>query len=67
MTVTALPKLLTRKEASEITRNSVAWYERAAWSQTGPPFIKIGNKPLYPEDQLLEWIKSRPTGGGKIK
>jgi len=67
MTITTLPNLLTRPEIAKKTRKSIAWYERAAWAQTGPPFRKIGNKPLYPEDEFLKWYESQPMGGEKIK
>jgi len=63
MTTSALPKLHTRPEVAEIIHKSVAWLERAAWAQTGPPFRKIGNKPMYPEDGLIEWYESQPMGG----
>ena len=57
----SLPKLLDQKQVSEILRKSPAWLERLRWSgEDGPPFIRIGRNIRYPENELIEWINSKP-------
>ena len=52
--------LLDQKEVAKILKKSLAWMERARWSGTGPPFLKIGRHVRYPKDTLMEWIAGHP-------
>lgn len=56
-----MEKLLTDKEASEITGLSRAWFQRIRWSGGGPPYVKIGHSVRYRESQLESWINSHRT------
>lgn len=50
---------LTTKEAAELTKLSVAWFNRARWNGSGPKYVKIGNAVRYDESVLLEWLAAR--------
>lgn len=50
---------LTTQEASDIYGPSVAWFERARWNGTSPPYIKLGRKVLYPISELEKYFADR--------
>jgi Helix-turn-helix domain len=39
---------------------------RASKDGFGPPWIKIGSVVRYDVDSVIDWLKSRPVGGGGI-
>ncbi len=53
-------KLLNPEEASKILRVSVNTLK--SWRCTGKenvPYIKIGSKVLYPEEDLFDWLQKK--------
>jgi predicted DNA-binding transcriptional regulator AlpA len=48
--------LLTTREAAELTKLSIAWFEHARWARKGPPFIRTGRVVRYVQDELLQWF-----------
>ena len=52
-------ELLTTKEAAALTKMSVAWFERARWDGSGPPYLKPGRSVRYVKRELLEWLSAR--------
>jgi hypothetical protein len=56
---TAIPALLTPKEAARLLRFSLSWLAKARMRGDGPPFIKIGRTIRYSEAALIHWMKGR--------
>ncbi len=52
-------RFLTRAEAAELLRRKPQTLR--AWSMRGfgPPFIRLNDRVLYPESELLKWLESR--------
>ena len=48
---------LTQKEAADCLRLSVRTLERHRTAGTGPCFTKLGNRIVYPVDELERWAK----------
>lgn len=57
MSISKISRLLTEKDAAEVTGYSRSWFQRKRWEGGGPPFRKIGHSVRYPEDELLSWIE----------
>jgi hypothetical protein len=55
----AIPVLLTPKEAAPKLHCSVSYLAKLRMSGDGPPFVKRGRAVLYTELALVQWIKSR--------
>lgn len=49
---------LSEKEAAERYGYSCFWFQRQRWLGTGPKFLKLGRKILYPLVQTDEWFIS---------
>lgn len=47
--------LLTTREAAELTKASVAWYEKKRWEGAGPPYRKRGRLVRYVKSELMAW------------
>jgi excisionase family DNA binding protein len=56
---TAIPVLLTPKEAARLLKVSLSWLAKARMSGDGPPYTKVGRSVRYTEAALLQWMKSR--------
>lgn len=56
---TALPVLMTPKEAARRLKLSTSWLAKARMRGDGPPFIKLGRSIRYSETGLMQWMKSR--------
>jgi hypothetical protein len=56
---TAIPVLLSPKEAADKCRCSISYLAKARMTGDGPPFIKRGRSVLYAEPVLLQWLKAR--------
>lgn len=54
-----LPRLLNSIELAHYLNKSKAWVERSRWDGTGIPFIKVGNRVLYKEEDILAWLDAR--------
>ena len=57
-------RYLTRKEAAEILRRKPQTLRAWAMRGQGPPFIRVSERVLYPESDLLAWIESRRVEPG---
>jgi hypothetical protein len=55
----AIPVLLSPKEAAEKCRCSQSFLAKKRMTGDGPPFIKRGRSVLYAEPVLLQWLKSQ--------
>ncbi len=49
-------QLYSQADLAPILRKSIAWFERARWSGTGPAFVKVGRQPLYRGADVLAWL-----------
>lgn len=54
----AVPRLLTQKEASALTRLSEKWFERDRWLGCRIPFVKIGRHVRYRADDIAAYIEA---------
>lgn len=52
-------EFLTTREAAALTKLSVAWFERAPWERSGPPYLKCGRAVRYLKAELLQWWAGR--------
>lgn len=61
--------LLTVKDAQALLPLSAAWYAKARWLKTGPPYIKVGvhGRVFYRKSQLLNWIEKQDCNCGAEK
>lgn len=53
-----VPRLLTQKEASALTRLSEKWFERDRWLGCRVPFVKIGRHVRYRAEDIDAYIKA---------
>lgn len=53
-----MERLLTEKQAAELTGLSVFWFQRKRWEGGGPPFVKFARAVRYKESDLAAWINS---------
>lgn len=60
-----LNKLLNEYDVARITGLSVASVRRWRLLHQGPKYLKIGAAVRYRAEDILAWLESRPTGGGK--
>jgi predicted DNA-binding transcriptional regulator AlpA len=56
---TAIPVLLTPKEAARLLKFSLSWLAKARMRGDGPPYIRIGRSIRYTEAAVMQWMKSR--------
>lgn len=49
---------INEQEASGRYNYSRQWFQRERWKGTGPPFMKIRGKILYPLEQTDQWFAS---------
>lgn len=56
MSITKL--YINEQEASTRYGYSKQWFQRARWAGTGPNFLKINSKILYPLQQTDQWFAS---------
>lgn len=49
---------LSEKEASQRYNYSQFWFQRKRWEGSGPKFLKVGRKILYPLIETDEWFAS---------
>jgi predicted DNA-binding transcriptional regulator AlpA len=54
----ALPVVLTAKEAAHRLKLSASWLAKARMRGDGPPYIRVGRAIRYTEGALLQWMKS---------
>jgi hypothetical protein len=54
-----LAGFLTEPEAAGALRKSVRSLQQWRADRRGPPWVKIGNTVLYPQDELRIWVRSR--------
>ena len=54
---TAIPVLLTPKEAAQRLKLSTSWLAKARMRGDGPPFVQVGRAIRYTEGALLQWVK----------
>ena len=59
-----LEELLTEHDVARITGLSVASVRRWRLLRQGPRYLKIGAAVRYKPEDLMMWLKARPTGGG---
>src|SRR4051794_34596812 len=50
--------LLTIQNVSTLLNVSRSTLERKRIDGTGPPYIRIGQRVLYPEKQFMDWVES---------
>ena len=56
---TAIPVLLTPKEAARLLKVSLSWLAKARMRGDGPPYIRIGRSIRYTEAAVIQWMKGR--------
>lgn len=56
-------RLLTPEEVCEKLRNAIAVGTLRKWRglHKGPNWVRVGNKALYPEADLMEWLEETKT------
>jgi predicted DNA-binding transcriptional regulator AlpA len=52
-------RLLLMQEVSERTRMSLDTLRYLRWTKTGPPSFRLGRRVVYPERQLMRWIREQ--------
>lgn len=60
----AIETLLNEHDLAHITGLSVATIRRWRLLRRGPKFLKLGSAVRYTPQSILEFLASRPTGGG---
>jgi hypothetical protein len=55
----AIPVLLTPKEAAHKLHCSVSFLAKKRITGDGPPFIKRGRSVLYTEPAMVQWLKTQ--------
>lgn len=58
----AVPRLLTQKEAAELTRMSEKWLERDRWVERRIPYVKIGRAIRYRAEDIAAYIDANVQG-----
>ena len=59
--------LLNDVQVAERLGLSVASVRRWRWVGEGPTFVKIGASVRYRQEDIAEWLESRPRGGVSFK
>ena len=56
-----IERLLTTRDASDLSGLSIAWFERKRWEKAGPPWIRVGGPSgraiRYRKSDLLAWFE----------
>jgi predicted DNA-binding transcriptional regulator AlpA len=60
-----IENLLNEYDVARITGLSVASVRRWRLLRQGPKYLKIGAAVRYKPEDIADWLKSRPTGGGR--
>jgi predicted DNA-binding transcriptional regulator AlpA len=60
-------QLLNEHEVAELLGVKVATVRHWRQSQRGPRYLKVGGAVRYAEDDVVAWIRSRPSGGEIIQ
>lgn len=55
-----MKKLLLPNAAAEASGLKVATLAKLRVKGSGPPFKRIGGRVMYPEQELNEWLDSKP-------
>jgi predicted DNA-binding transcriptional regulator AlpA len=63
-TLNTLEELLTEHDVARVTGLSVASVRRWRLLRQGPKYLKIGAAVRYRPEDVSEWLRSRPSGGG---
>ncbi|MFC6199762.1 helix-turn-helix domain-containing protein [Ponticaulis profundi] len=58
----AIPKMLTTREAAEITNVSTQFLEKMRYDGSGPSYMKFGRAVRYPFADLLAWFERSRVG-----
>ena len=58
MSIQQLLKYINESQASERYNYSKTWFQRERWKGTGPAYLKIRGKVLYPIKETDEWFAS---------
>ena len=54
------PRQYREKETAKIIGKSVSWLQRKRWEGGGVPFIKDGASIFYLEEDIRDYLNSRP-------
>ena len=54
-----MPTFYTPDEAADVLRTSVRTLERRRLDGTGPKFVKLGGRVLYPPEDIAAWDDTR--------
>lgn len=57
-----VPKLLTQRQASEITGQSEKWFERDRWIGPTVPYCKLGRAVRYRAADIAAYIERNMQG-----
>lgn len=60
-----VPRLLTQKEASALTRTSESWFERDRWLGCRVPFVKIGRHVRYRAEDIAAFIEANTKAASR--
>jgi predicted DNA-binding transcriptional regulator AlpA len=55
----SVDRFLNIAEAQQVLPLSSAWFAKQRAAKTGPPFVRIGTRVLYPHSELVAWAKER--------
>jgi predicted DNA-binding transcriptional regulator AlpA len=64
-TLNTIEALLNEHDVARLTGLSLASVRRWRLLRQGPKYIKIGAAVRYKTEDVLAWLDSRPTGGGR--
>jgi predicted DNA-binding transcriptional regulator AlpA len=64
-TLKTIEALLNEHDVAGLTGLSLASVRRWRLLRQGPKYIKIGAAVRYKAKDVLAWLDSRPTGGGR--
>jgi excisionase family DNA binding protein len=60
---TSAGRLYTDRQVAEKLNVSLGTIRRWRLLEQGPKFIRLGSLVRYRDDDLAEWLKTRPSGG----
>jgi predicted DNA-binding transcriptional regulator AlpA len=52
-------RYISESEAALRYPYSRYWFQRKRWEGDGPPFLKIGNRIMYPIPEIDEWFRAQ--------
>jgi excisionase family DNA binding protein len=62
-TATKVPKLLNTQEAASVFNVRVETFRRLCAQGDGPPFVVVGTRKRFPEDELRAWVRDHLVRG----